>query len=158
MPRKKFRRLRLLVVGLVVIITLPIVILSLILISAQPRLSARAAPALPPPELWSGWTYEDTYPLDVDEPIALVDQSVTIRVENLKPKQPLTLRLSTLDAKTQRVWESFATFEADNRGVIDVATSQPLYGTYQRIDAMGLFWSMLPVGAADPESISLSIR
>jgi dienelactone hydrolase len=157
MPRKIFRRLRLLIVGLVVIITLPIVILALILISAQPRLSVRAAPALPPPELWSGWTYEDTYPLYVDNPVALVDQLVTIRVDNLKPKQPLTLRLSALDAKTQRVWESFATFVADNRGVIEVATSQPLYGTYKSIDAMGLFWSMLPVGVADPESMSLSI-
>jgi dienelactone hydrolase len=157
MPRKIFRRLLLLVIGIVAIITPLIIILAFLLLSAQPRLSARAAPVQPPPELWSGWTYEDTYPLYVDQPVALLDQPVTIRVENLKPKQPLTLRMRTLDPKTQQVWESFATFETDNRGEIDVATSQPLYGTYKGIDPMGLFWSMLPVGVADPESTSLSI-
>jgi dienelactone hydrolase len=155
--RKTSRRLLFLVVGIVAIIALPIVVLALVLLSVQPHLSARAAPALPPPELWSGWTYEDTYPLYVDQPVALLDQPVTIRVEKLKSNQPLTLRLSTLDPKTQLVWESFATFEADDQGVIDLASSQPLYGTYKGIDSMGLFWSMLPVGAADPESTSLYI-
>lgn len=77
MPRKIFHHLRLVAIRLVVIVTLPLAFLAIVLISAQPRLSPRAVPALPPSELWSGWTYTDIYTLSVDHPVALIDQPVT---------------------------------------------------------------------------------
>lgn len=37
-----------------------------------------------------------------------------------------------------------ATFTADARGVVDLATSRPISGTYAQADGSGLFWSMAP--------------
>lgn len=54
------------------------------------------------------------------------------------------------------MWESFATFRADDKGVVDVSSMTPLYGTYDKASAMGLFWSMLPIGVTNPESFGFA--
>jgi dienelactone hydrolase len=106
-----------------------------------------------PASIWQGFTYDGTYIIDVDAPVALLDTPIKIRVTGLKAKQPMTLRASITD-KTNQAWESFATFIADDKGVVDVSSTAPLYGTYLKPDGMGLFWSMLPVGWGNPESRS----
>ncbi len=93
----------------------------------------------PPPSLWQGFEYAGAYTIEIDQPRALADQPITIRVTGLKPKQPITLRARM---KLQTTFESFATFIADEHGVVDVSRATPLYGTYTQSDAMGLFWSM----------------
>ena len=74
---------------------------------------------------------------------ALVDEVVKIQVLDLQPGQIITLRASMNDDADLK-WESYATFVADNEGVIDVASQAPLSGTYDAVDPMGLIWSMLP--------------
>lgn len=108
-------------------------------------------PATPPPALWRGFSYDGVYTLSVDPPTALRDAPMTIRAAGFQPAQPVTLRAAVTDANGL-AWESFATFKADDRGVVDPASASPLYGTYTQSDAMGLFWSMLPVGERKPQA------
>ena len=72
-----------------------------------------------------------------------MDEVVKIQVLDLQPGQIITLRASMNDDANLK-WESYATFVADNEGVIDVASQAPLSGTYDAVDPMGLIWSMLP--------------
>src|SRR5262249_50552790 len=86
------------------------------------------------------------------------------------------VRARTVDSNG-RGWASFAVFEADPTGTIDLRTSRPLDGSYQVADMMGLFWSMAgpigerpdplggrprPLRAYDPtgigESVTLSVE
>jgi dienelactone hydrolase len=80
---------------------------------------------------------------DTLPPTCLVDETLAIRVLDLRPGARITLRL----------WSSFndvvllsnATFVADASGVVDLSNQAPVSGSYQGIDAMGLFWSRAPV-------------
>jgi dienelactone hydrolase len=105
--------------------------------------------------VWEGFTYDGAYAIDIDAPTALCDTPIKIRVTGLQAQQPITLRAQVTDARAQ-LWESFATFTADQAGVVDVSRATPRYGTYGKVDAMGWFWSMLPVGVGDPEATSFS--
>jgi Acyl-CoA thioester hydrolase/BAAT N-terminal region len=75
----------------------------------------------------------------------LVDETLAIRVLDLQAGGRITLKL----------WSSFndvvllssATFTADSNGVVDLRRQAPVSGTYQGVDAMGLFWSRAPVHA-----------
>lgn len=75
---------------------------------------------------------------------ALVDQAVHIRLTDFAPHQRVTIQAQLQDDANQ-TWRSEATFMTDAEGTLDVPTQQPLAGTYEEIDGMGLFWSMLPV-------------
>lgn len=75
---------------------------------------------------------------------ALVDEPVRIQLRGFAPQQTVILRAKTVD-HAGKAWASYATFQADAQGHIDVSTQKPLSGTYQDVDAMGLFWSMLSV-------------
>ena len=79
--------------------------------------------------------------LEVVQAQPLIDEPVQIRLTGLVPGQQVTVRARMQD-DTGRLWASHATFNADGRGAVDVATQRPLAGTYAAIDAMGLFWSM----------------
>jgi len=118
-----------------------------------PTVTATSPPALPPASLWEGFAYNGTYTIEVDQPSALVDAPLTIRITSLQPKQPVTLRAQLVTAISGQTWESLATFTADNQGIVDVRNATPLYGTYKKADGMGLFWSLLP-GATDPAKVS----
>lgn len=73
----------------------------------------------------------------------LVDETIAIRVLDLQPGAATTLKL----------WSSFndvvllssATFKADANGVVDLSSHAPTSGSYEGVDAMGLFWSRAPV-------------
>lgn len=80
-----------------------------------------------------------------------MDQPVTIRVNGLKPGEPITLRASTTDYM-KRDWTAQATFMADRDGIVDVSQAAPKYGSYAGVHAMGLVWSLQPQGVTDPAS------
>ncbi|MDM0109754.1 acyl-CoA thioesterase/bile acid-CoA:amino acid N-acyltransferase family protein [Variovorax sp. J22R24] len=73
----------------------------------------------------------------------LVDETLAIRVLEIRAGARITLKL----------WSSFndvvllssATFTADAGGVVDLGRQAPDSGSYQDVDAMGLFWSRAPV-------------
>jgi len=74
---------------------------------------------------------------------ALLDQHVDISVVNLLPHAQITIVATCYDAY-KKPWSSHAVFKADGTGAVHVATQAPLSGSYTSIDAMGLFWSMMP--------------
>ena len=74
---------------------------------------------------------------------ALLDEPVIIRPHGFGPGQIVALRAETEDGRGVK-WFSQAVFMADSQGNIDLAKQPPLYGTYDKADMNGLFWSMRP--------------
>ena len=74
---------------------------------------------------------------------ALIDEPVEICVTNLTPNAQVTLEAACKN-KDNDIWKSYATFQADDKGIVNVAKQAPIEGTYKGIDAMGLIWSMAP--------------
>ena len=72
-----------------------------------------------------------------------------LRVGGLASGEEVTISAQAHDA-SGKVWRSQAHFTADNGGVVDLDRDQPMSGTYQGVDGMGLFWSMNPPGG-DPD-------
>lgn len=72
---------------------------------------------------------------------ALVDDPISVAVSGCRPGQQVVVRARMHDGLGRR-WESDAAFEADDRGLVDVAARRPLTGTYDAADARGLLWSM----------------
>lgn len=85
---------------------------------------------------------------------ALYDQPLHIHISGVAPGHKVVLRLATTDLAGVH-WRSHAEFEANAAGVVDPARMAPVSGDYDRVAAMGLFWSMHPPagshnGYADP--------
>ncbi len=79
---------------------------------------------------------------------APADEPLRVRLGGLPPCRPVTVRARMRGRPGSR-WESRATFEADDRGDVDVSTQRPLSGTYADPDPMGLIWSMALAPAPD---------
>ena len=75
---------------------------------------------------------------------ALNDQPLSIRLSGLEPGARAAIGARLVD-DFGRSWESNATFQADSDGTIRVEEQSPVGGTYEGVEAMGLFWSMKPV-------------
>ncbi|MBS3904962.1 MAG: acyl-CoA thioesterase/BAAT N-terminal domain-containing protein [Simkania sp.] len=74
-----------------------------------------------------------------------IDREVHIQVEQLKPLQIIEVQATAIDQKGE-LWASHAFFQANVDGLVDVAAQPPLpESSYNGTDAMGLFWSMLPI-------------
>lgn len=73
----------------------------------------------------------------------LFDEQVEIIISDLAPHERITIEASCTDI-TSNHWKSNAVFQADEHGVVKVAEQSPISGSYNGIDAMGLFWSMVP--------------
>lgn len=74
-----------------------------------------------------------------------VDREVCIQVEQLEPLQEIEIRAEAKDQKGE-VWSSHAFFFSDAQGRVDVTSTHPIKNSsYEDVDSMGLFWSMLPV-------------
>ncbi|PYQ58396.1 MAG: hypothetical protein DMF58_15455 [Acidobacteria bacterium] len=65
----------------------------------------------------------------------LIDETIPIVISGLPPGEEVTIALHSSD------WSSSATFNADSAGLVDVTRVSPKRGTYNGVDAMGLFWS-----------------
>lgn len=74
---------------------------------------------------------------------ALLDEPIEISISNLAANKQFTLELSGKDIKNN-LWVSRATFQTNNKGMINIAKQAPIAGSYNGIDPMGLFWSMGP--------------
>ena len=87
---------------------------------------------------------QDSFPQIEITPVAtLVDEPVHIRATGFPAERPILLT-AYLPTKFGSL-ESFALFQTDNSGYIDLARAVPLRGTYSVADPMGLFWSMRKV-------------
>lgn len=90
--------------------------------------------------------------ITVDQPVALADQQVHLKVTGLRPNTSVTVAAGAVDRDGKK-WHGDATFTADDHGAIDLDQAKPTAGSYQDVDGMGLFWSMNPP-AGDPASQS----
>lgn len=87
--------------------------------------------------------------LDVTPLQALVDEPVTISLSGLTPGQTITLWAHARDTSGKE-WMSSASFAADEKGAINLASKPPIAGSYRQVDPMGLFWSMRPISKKFP--------
>lgn len=80
----------------------------------------------------------------IEPQFILVDSPIRIRIENLRPQQEVTVRLSRQAITVKRIneLESHASFRANEKGVVDVSEQASLNGTYLGLEPMGLFWSL----------------
>lgn len=81
--------------------------------------------------------------IEITPNASLVEEPVHIRATGFPAEHPILLR-AHLPTKFGS-WESFALFQTDSTGCIDVARAVPLRGTYEVADPMGMFWSMTKV-------------
>ena len=81
--------------------------------------------------------------LEVSPARVLSDEPATIRVTGLEANERVTVRAELMDGEDVP-WESSADFVADAKGVVDLSTQEPVSGSYKRVSAMGLIWSMMP--------------
>ncbi|XP_077565677.1 peroxisomal succinyl-coenzyme A thioesterase-like isoform X2 [Stigmatopora nigra] len=80
---------------------------------------------------------------------ALVDEPWRVRVDNLPPGAPVTLRCEHR-SEDQDDWEAYAHYVGDAAGAVSVADDASLGGTYRGREAMGLLWSMRAVPGSRP--------
>src|ERR1700677_1507892 len=73
----------------------------------------------------------------------LIDEPVRIIVGGLAANSPITLRAKS-EAQDHLWWRSEIVINSGPDGQIDLGAKAPEAGSYQGIDAMGIFWSMKP--------------
>jgi dienelactone hydrolase len=102
--------------------------------------------------------------IEVDHPVALADVPLHVRITDLSGGQRVTDSAPAHDS-ADRDLLSFASFRADARGVIDLATATPNGGTYRQAEAMGLFRSMVATDSDPPlfrprpiQDVSITVR
>jgi dienelactone hydrolase len=81
--------------------------------------------------------------IEVDQPVALADAPVHLRVSGLASGEAVTISAQARDAGG-RTWRSQARVTADGGGVVDLDRARPAAGTYEGVDGTGLLWSMNP--------------
>ncbi|MFD2629965.1 acyl-CoA thioesterase/bile acid-CoA:amino acid N-acyltransferase family protein [Oceanobacillus kapialis] len=79
--------------------------------------------------------------LDISPIESYIDEDILIKVTGCAANTEVTIQAITYDEKDKK-FTSHATFLANEQGVVDVASQKPIEGTYDEIDASGLFWSM----------------
>ena len=92
-------------------------------------------------ELIADWILKKSPTINVNSSTVLLDEPLAISVSNLTPHEQIAIEALCKD-KNNMLWISRATFQADDGGMVNLATQAPLSGSYDGIDAMGLFWSM----------------
>lgn len=71
----------------------------------------------------------------------LMDEEFIIRAENLKPGQAAIIRAMMFD-NNENLWQSYAGFYADKKGMIDLSIHAPENGVYSDVNPMGLIQFM----------------
>lgn len=94
--------------------------------------------------IWASVAFTDpSFHIQLGSQAFLLDEEPSIQLHHLKGSQLVTLTAEMTDAEGY-LWESTATFEADDQGVVDLSKQAPMQGSYQEVDPWGLFWSMQP--------------
>uniref|UniRef100_A0A3Q2XFI7 Acyl-CoA thioesterase 15 n=1 Tax=Hippocampus comes TaxID=109280 RepID=A0A3Q2XFI7_HIPCM len=75
---------------------------------------------------------------------ALMDEAIRVRVDNLPPGAPVTLRCLH-HSEDKDYWEAYGHYISDPTGAVSVADDVSVGGTYRGKEIMGLLWSMRPV-------------
>ncbi|XP_036437894.1 acyl-coenzyme A thioesterase 5-like [Colossoma macropomum] len=73
----------------------------------------------------------------------MFDEAVEIKLSGLTPQQRVELQSNLQDDRGVR-FKATATYQADEKGEVDLSRHPSLGGTYTGVEPMGLFWSMRP--------------
>ena len=92
--------------------------------------------------------------IDVSSGKSLLDQEINITIKKLNPKELITIQANTIDDNSIK-WISNASFQADDCGIVDLATQPPITGSYEGTDPIGLLWSMQPE-SGNPSSFKVT--
>ncbi len=71
--------------------------------------------------------------------VGLFDQARAIVVSHLRSGERITVEAST--ARISGTWTASATFRANHDGVVNLARTAPLSGSYRGVSTLGLLWS-----------------
>jgi dienelactone hydrolase len=82
--------------------------------------------------------------IDISPKQPNLDNELHIRVVDLPPGVPVTLRSAQRDLRGGR-WRSANVFIAGSDGTVDLTRDAPVEGSYDGVDPMGLIWSMRPL-------------
>jgi dienelactone hydrolase len=74
---------------------------------------------------------------------AVMDVPVTITVDGLPANHPVTVRARWVDGIGTE-WSSYALYQTDASGYLDLSKQPPVQADYIDTDPMGLIWSMRP--------------
>lgn len=89
-------------------------------------------------------------------PHVLQGDPVRVRVSGVDPGALVTIQASSVMLGS--TWRSQATFRADEAGLVDLAVSAPIDGSYSGVDPTGLFWSMMKEGPAVNDGVPEEAR
>lgn len=81
--------------------------------------------------------------LEVTPTRALSDQAPAIRAIGLQANEHVTIHADLTDGG-DHPWQAQAEFVANAEGVVDVSKQAPVKGSYKKVSAAGLIWSMMP--------------
>ncbi len=81
----------------------------------------------------------------------LQGQPVAVRLTGVAPGQAVEISAERRFGRPEpMVWRSSAAFTADGQGRVDLTSDPATGGSYEGVDAAGLFWSMTPTPTAAP--------
>lgn len=88
---------------------------------------------------------EDKYMISIIPEVALIDEKITITLSGFNPKEKVIIQAETNEyycinrsCEQKSSDESYAVFEADDNGNIDLSRQAPVEGCYSGINSMGL--------------------
>ncbi len=87
--------------------------------------------------------------ISISQTETLLDEPITITISGMPPKELIKVHATCKDMHDQE-WSSHAVFETNDTGKVDLTTQAPLEGSYEGVESMGLFWSMLPTEKMAP--------
>lgn len=79
-----------------------------------------------------------------------LDGTLSVTVSGAAPGAAVTVR-ARMESPDGNVWQSEGQYAAGDDGTVDVATAEPLGGTYQHTDSNGLLWSLVAEDLAAAE-------
>ncbi len=89
--------------------------------------------------------HKDSTIIHVKPEQSIFDSVIEISISNLPAHACVVLSASLKDEKGNPWFSSEAVFEANEQGIVHLATDPSISGFYTGVDPMGLFWSMRPV-------------
>ena len=100
--------------------------------------------------LMAGTAFAQTFEVSPGGEV-LQGQPVAVRLTGVAPGQAVEISAERRFGRPEpTVWRSSAAFWADDRGEIDLTAQPSTAGTYEGVDAGGLFWSMAPTATPAP--------
>ncbi|MER1957159.1 MAG: acyl-CoA thioesterase/bile acid-CoA:amino acid N-acyltransferase family protein [Solibacillus sp.] len=79
----------------------------------------------------------------VSKQFSMIDETIDIEIIGLKPFEEVVIEAKRLSSTSNPFYlQSYATYIANDKGEVNLASQEPINGTYFGVEPMGLFWSL----------------